>query len=273
MQFNLIRHSILIISQIVLSNINPRIKMPRNKYLYITTRIFFSSLSNSCFQNLVDLAYHWRSCSDTRDLLSSETSESSEASSGALRIVVLANGTSRGGCTASFSEDVIAAGRITLIGTGIRIWSRIVRAVKRFNIPRSMDDSHRLPYLTSRRRIIIVLLGLATSLVDDLTAARDCDFFLRHDGRFHAQGCLKSYRGPFKTTPIYKIAVWILYNICTSNRIEYDFMNNKSELETVLTRTACVTNMTITHGGINIYITSTVRRCRTNVGKYIIIPK
>lgn len=159
------------------------------------------------------LAYRRRSCLDTGNFLPSEASEPTEASPGVLRIVVLANGTSRGGCAASFSENVIAAG-VTLIGTGVRIWPGVVRAVERLDVPRPMDDSHRLPYLTGRRRVIIVLLGLATSLVDDLTAACDCDFFLRHDGRFHAQGRLKSYRGPFKTMPIYKIAVRILHVQC-----------------------------------------------------------
>lgn len=80
---------------------------------------------------------------------------------------------------------MIAAGRVTLVGTGVRIRPGVVGAVKWLNVPRPMNDSHRFPYLAGRRRVIIVLLGLATPLVDDFTAASDSDFFFRHDRGFY----------------------------------------------------------------------------------------
>jgi len=135
---------------------------------------------------LIELAYHWCSCPNTRNLLFSETSEPSKTSPGAFRIVVLADRTSRSGGTASLSENMIAASRVTLVGTGVRVWPGVVGAVEWLNVSRSMDDSHRLPYFTGRRRIIIVLLGLATSLVNNFTATSDGDLFLRHNRRFYA---------------------------------------------------------------------------------------
>lgn len=131
------------------------------------------------------LAYHWRSCSDSRNLLSSETGKSSKTSSGAFGIVVLADGTSRGRGAASLSEDMIAASCVTLVGTGVRVRPGVVGTIKWLNVPRPMDNSHRFPYFAGRRRVIIVLLGLATSLVNDFTATGDSDFFLRHDRRFY----------------------------------------------------------------------------------------
>lgn len=143
-------------------------------------------------------AYRRRSHSNTRKTLPSETGESSQTPSGTFGIVVLADGASRGGGAASLSKDMITAGRVTLIGTGVRVRPGIVGAVERLNVPRPMDDSHRFPYLAGRRRVIIVFFGLATPLINDLTATSDGDLFLRHDGRFHAQGCLESHRSPLE---------------------------------------------------------------------------
>lgn len=160
----------------------------------------WSSISNDLS------AYRRRRCANARNFLPSEAGESCQASPGAFGIVVLADGASRGGGAASLTQHVIAAGvgRVALIRAGVRVWPGIVRTVERLDVTRPMDDSHRFPYLAGRRRVIIVLLGLATSLVDDLTTTRDGDLFLRHDRRFHAQGCLESYRGPSEPISINK---------------------------------------------------------------------
>lgn len=134
---------------------------------------------------MIELAYHRCSCPDTRNLLSSETGESSKTSLGAFGIVVFADGTFRGRGAASLSEDMIAASRVTLVRTGVRVRPGVVGTVEWLNVPRPMDDSHRFPYFAGRRRVIIVLLGLTTSLVNDFTATSDSDFFLRHDRRFY----------------------------------------------------------------------------------------
>lgn len=142
------------------------------------------------------LAYRRCGYPNTGYFDTSETGESTHTFPSAFGIVVLADGTSHVGGTASFPKDVIATGSVTLIGTGIRIWPGVIGTVKGLDVSCSMNDSHWFPYLAGRRRVIIVLLGLATSLIDDLTATSYGNFFLRHDGRFYTQGCLESHRGP-----------------------------------------------------------------------------
>lgn len=154
---------------------------------------------------------------NARDHLpAAETGEPAHAPPGALGIVVLADRASRVGGTATLAQHVTAAvvGRVTLIGAGVRVRPRVVRAVERLVdvvVTRPMDDAHRLPYLAGGRGVIIVLLGLAAPLVDHLAAARHGDVLLRHHRRFHAQRRLESHRRPFTSIAraFYEVAVWI----------------------------------------------------------------
>lgn len=136
--------------------------------------------------------------------LGSQSRESSETPTRTIGIVIFADRAAYRGRTARFSQHVITAGvgRVTLIGARVRIRPGLVRTVERFDVSRPMDDSHRLPYLAGRRSVVIIFLGLAAPLVDDLSAPRHGHLLLRHDGRLYAQGCLESYRGPLQAFPV-----------------------------------------------------------------------
>lgn len=129
-----------------------------------------------------------------------ESREPSETLTRAIGIVILANRAAYRGRAPCFPEHVVAAGvgGVTLVRAGVRVRPGLVRAVEGLDVSWPMDDSHRLPYLAGRRGVVIVFLGLAAPLVDDLSASRYGHLLLRHDGRLYAQGCLETYRGPLQ---------------------------------------------------------------------------
>lgn len=106
--------------------------------------------------------------------------------------------TSRHRQTAPALPQHVVAARVALIGARVRVGPRVVRAVEWLAgvmlrlVTRTLHDANGLPDLAGRRRVAVVLLGLAATLVDDLAVAGDCHLLFRDDRGLDAQRGLQA---------------------------------------------------------------------------------
>lgn len=88
-----------------------------------------------------------------------------------------------GNTSATLSQHVVGAsvGGVALIGACVGVGTRLVGAVERLKISRTLNHSDGLPDFGGGRGVAVVLLRFAASLVDDLSIARHGYLFFGDD--------------------------------------------------------------------------------------------